>query len=709
MTFAQVFAKKSSILFSFLLYFVFTLTSNAAKAVETPFDPFFWLEEVEGEHALEWVQQQNARTVSELESHPLYSQLHEDIKTLLFAKDRVPFSSFAQGYFWNFWQDSDHQHGVLRRTSLEQYKKNEPQWEVILDFDALSKAENENWVYKGGPRLDKNSQRGFIKLSRGGKDAVEVREFDYETRQFVTDGFYVPEAKTSLSPIDENTVLIGSDFGEGTLTSSGYPRTIKLWHRGQSLSDAKTVFEVQTSDLSAGALILRDEDKKYILFYRSIDFYHSKVFLQLEEGRLRELPLPASSTLLGIKGEFVYLKLKETFKTDHRTLPVNSILRIRIEERSLENAEIIFTAGPRQSIESVDIKKNQIFVSLLDQIRSKVLDIQLMDSGHWKVSTLPFPTTGIISLGLKDEDDPTDITLMNYTDHLTPSSQYLVHDEDGSYRLELLKSAPSRFDSSQFEVIQNFAISRDGTQVPYFLLKKKNLVLDGSHPTVLYGYGGFQIALTPQYSGSIGKLWLERGGVYVIANIRGGGEFGPEWHQAALKGNRQRSYDDFIAVAEDLISRKITSPAHLGIKGGSNGGLLVGATMVQRPDLFNAALAQVPLMDMARYSKLLAGASWIGEYGNPEEPDECALLLRYSPYHNVKPDKKYPSPMFTTSTKDDRVHPGHARKIAARMSEQGHSFYYYENRNGGHAGSANLAEMAHLIALEFTYLWSRLR
>lgn len=331
------------------------------------------------------------------------------------------------------------------------------------------------------------------------------------------------------------------------------------------------------------------------------------------------------------------------------------------------------------------------------------------DGPNWATTTLPFPTTGVISYSMKDETEPNDLSFMTYTDHLTPTSQYLVHDEDGSYRLELLKKAPARFDSSAFEVSQNFARSKDGTEVPYFLLKRKDLVANGRNSTILYGYGGFELSETPHYMGSVGKAWLERSGVYAIANIRGGGEFGPQWHQAAIKENRHRSFEDFIAVAEDLIARKITSPAHLGIQGGSNGGLLVGATMVKRPDLFNAVLSQVPLLDMIRYSKLLAGASWIGEYGDPEKPKECEYLLTYSPYHNVKAGVKYPKPLFTTSTKDDRVHPAHARKMVARMCEQGHDVCFYENINGGHAGSANLEESAYNTALGYAYFWSRLK
>jgi prolyl oligopeptidase len=691
-------------------FLIITVISNTASAFEVPFDPFFWLEEVEGDRALQWVKNQNARTVKELESHPIYKQVHKDVTGLLLAKDKVPFSRFHKGYFWNFWQDETYKHGVLRRTTLDEYRKDQPTWEIFLDLDELSRKENENWVYKGEQRMDRNSLRSLVQLSRGGKDAVVVREFDYGTKQFVTDGFYVPEAKTRITPLDENTVLIGTDFGEGSLTESGYARLFKLWRRGQPISEAKTVFEVKKSDLSASALKIRDgKTKTHLIFVRSIDFFNMEVFIQQEDQSFHKLPLPTSAEFLGIKNGYVYALIKNPVVLESRLIPLNSIVRFKLEEKTLDYAQVIFSANNRQSIEDVEIRKDQVFVNILNNVRAQILNIKLNESGEWKSTVLPFPSTGIINMKLKDFDDPTDITTMTYTDPLTPTSQYIVHDEDGSYRLELLKSSPARFDASELEVIQNFATSRDGTQVPYFVLKKKDLIPDASHPTILYGYGGFELSQIPYYSGIRGKVWLERGGVYVISNIRGGGEFGPEWHQAALKENRQRAYDDFIAVAEDLIARKITSPGHLGIVGGSNGGLLVGAAMVQRPELFNAALSQVPLLDMVRFSKLLAGASWMAEYGNPDVPKECANLLTYSPYHNVSPHKRYPRPFFTTSTKDDRVHPAHARKMAARMCEQGHCILFYENINGGHAGSSNQDELAQMTALEYTYLWSQLK
>lgn len=667
-------------------------------------DPYLWLEEVEGDRALEWVRAQNARTQSALQANPLYSQIFNDAKEILLANDRVPFSAFADNYFWNFWQDENHKHGLLRRTTYQEYLKGNPQWETILDFDQLSQAENENWVYSGRARLSRTSSRRLLYLSRGGKDAKIVREYDYEAKRFISDGFNVStEAKQDITPLDENTVLIGTDFGPGSKTVSGYPRIIKLWKRGQPLAEAKTMFEVEESDLSASAVYIEHGNEKHVVFTRSKSFYEHEYHYLQENGELRKLPLPISATMADIQGGQIYISLKE----DLGAFKSGSVVRLGVNETSMAGAQLVFAPQAGESIEGLNITSDRVFVTLLTNVQNRVLELKLKD-GQYVSRQLPFPANGSISFSYKDEDDPTTFSTMMYSDYLTPQQQYRVHDEDGSYRLELLKSAPARFDSSKLKVEQYFATSADGTKIPYTVIMPKDLVLNGKNPTIEYGYGGFEVSLTPYYSAIRGKLWLERGGVYVVTNIRGGGEYGPEWHKAALKENRQRAFDDFEAIAEDLIRRKITSPRYLGNNGGSNGGLLTGTVTVQRPDLYGAALIQVPLLDMKRYNKLLAGQSWQGEYGNPDIPEEWAYISRYSPYQNVKTDVKYPVPFFTTSTKDDRVHPGHARKMAARMMEFGHPVYYYENINGGHAGSANLDETALMTALEYTYLWQQL-
>lgn len=672
-------------------------------------DPYLWMEEVEGERALNWVKEQNNRTSAILEADPVYQRMFNQTKEILFAKDRLPVADFDKGYFWNFWQDENHQHGVLRRTTYEQYLKENPKWETILDLDQLARTENENWVYKGDLPIARHSSRRLMLLSRGGKDAVVIREFDLEQKKFVQDGFNVPsEAKTEIVPIDENNVLIATDFGKGSLTTSGYARIIKHWRRGEPLSTARQVFEVQESDLSAHAIKIEHGDERHVLFQRAIDFYNQAIYIEEASGELRQLPIPATANLVDVRDNKIYLTLREDLKTPTAEFKSSTIVSIGLNDRTMDHAKLVYEPARGESVQSVQVASGRIFVTLLTNVRNRVLELKGQADGSYGSRVLPFPANGTLSFVYKDEDDATSFSTMQYQDHLTPARVYRVHDEDGSYRMELLKSAPDRFDSHDMEVVQNFATSRDGTKVPYFLIKKKDLVLDGHNPTILYGYGGFEVSLTPTYSALRGKLWLERGGVYVIANIRGGGEFGPEWHLSAIREHRQRAFDDFAAVAEDLIAKKITSPPHLGINGGSNGGLLAATVMVQRPELMNAALIQVPLTDMLRFNKLLAGASWEAEYGNPDVPSDREFLLKYSPYQNVQADRHYPTPLFTTSTKDDRVHPAHSRKMAARMLEQGHPVLYYENVNGGHAGSANLDETAHMNAMEYVYLWRQL-
>lgn len=703
-----------SLIFRFLGCLLAFQTSMAADkrmpTQDSPLqDPYLWLEEVESKASLDWVKEQNARTTGTLEKTPLYSTLQKELKNILLAKDRVPFAASKKGYMWNFWQDEQNKHGILRRTSLLEYKKEKPSWETILDFDALSARENENWVYKGNLRLDKDSSRALLFLSRGGKDAVVLREFDLDKKEFVTNGFEVPEAKSEIAAVNENELILGTDFGKDSMTQAGYPRTLKWWKRGTSLSSAQQVFEVQPTDIAAAVHVLKDNDHQHILFARQIDFYHQELFVW-NAGKLQKTPLPNDVSFLGVQDDYLYASLREPLNLKSGQIPSNSIVRHPIKDFSLDKVELVFSANKDQSIDDVSLRKNEIYITLLDQVQGVVLQGKPNSTGPWTFTKLPFPSKGMLSLKVKDPIEGVDLTLLTVTSHLKPQSQYLVHEDGaGKISLELLKAEPSRFDAQGMQVEQRFATSKDGTKIPYFIVLPKGFQADGSTPTLLYGYGGFEVSLTPSYLATMGKTWLQRGGVYVEANIRGGGEFGPQWHQAALREKRQVAFNDFIAVAEDLIASKITSPRHLGIMGGSNGGLLMGAVMVQRPELFNAAVIQVPLLDMSRFHLLLAGASWIGEYGDPSNPEDLKFLMTYSPYHHVQENKKYPMPLFTTSTKDDRVHPAHARKMAAKMKQQGHPYYYYENTNGGHAGSANLEERIHMKSLECAYLWSRLK
>ncbi|MED5618678.1 prolyl oligopeptidase family serine peptidase [Ideonella sp. BN130291] len=674
-------------------------------------DSFQWLEEVQGEKALDWARERNAVSRKQLEAHPRFQATREELLKILNSKERIPYVSRQGDWFYNLWQDEKNKRGLWRRTTLAEYRKPNPAWETVLDLDALGAAEKENWVWHGATCFGPAYARCLLNLSRGGADAAVVREFDTQTKRFVDGGFALPEAKTSVDWLDADTVYVGTDFGPGSLTESGYPRVIKRWKRGQPLSAAVTVFEAQPKDVSAFVTVDRTPGFERTVFGRSLDFYNTEAFLQAKDGSLQRIDKPSDASV-SFWREHLFLELRSDFKQGDTTFPRGSLLVADAGaylkgERKLH---ALFTPTPTRSLAGFTLTRSHVLLNLMDKVASRVEEWHVAD-GRWRMREVdaPFPGTLGVS-GLWDpllKDDPLgDAYLLTYTDFLTPDT--LALGRTGSNRREALKARPAFFDAAGMRVEQAFAKSKDGTEVPYFVVWPKGATADGSNPTLLYGYGGFEVSMQPWYSGGFGTAWFNHGGVLVVANIRGGGEFGPAWHQAALKANKQKSYDDFIAVAEDLIRRKITSPRHLGIEGGSNGGLLVGATFVQRPDLFNAVVCQVPLLDMKRYHKLLAGASWMAEYGNPDDPAEWAFISKYSPYQNVKSGVKYPKVLFTTSTRDDRVHPGHARKMAARMLAQGHELLYYENIEGGHGGAADNFQRADLQALEFSYLWQQL-
>jgi len=693
-----------SFLFSLLIF------SFSAAAADIPYDPFIWLEEVQGEAPVAWADQRTNETIKKLEQDPSFEKTKAEALKILAADDKVTFASYRNGFMWEFRQDKSNPRGVIRKTTLEEYKKNQPQWETIFDLDALENKENQNWVYHGATAFNEKSNRRLIQLSRGGKDAVEIREFDYGTKQFVKDGFFVPEAKTHFAAIDENTLLISTDFGPDSLTDSGYPRTVKIWKRGEPLENAKTVYECDKKDVLAYAATFGEAPDQYIVVGRSIAETGSEDdYILKKDGTKSQLIIPERASLQEIYQDYVYLSLSKDLPLSNRTIKANTIIRYHINDKDLEKAEVVFSASATQSISGgIAVRDGHAYIEIMDNIKSRALRLDRQDNGEWKQTVLPFPETGIFSLSLPRRGDPNGLATLVYEDFLTPDTQYQVHMDD-NFRLESIKSAPARFDSSQMVVHQYFAISKDGTKVPYFVVHKKDLVYDGNNPTLQYGYGGFEVSQFPGYSPVLGKVWLEPGGVYVLTNIRGGGEFGPNWHLQAIKENRQKVYDDFIAISEDLIGRKITNPEHLGIQGGSNGGLMVAAVMVQRPDLYNAVVSQVPLIDMIRYSKLPPGASWMSEYGNPDIPEECEYLLALSPYQNVRPGVRFPEPLFETSRADDRVHPGHARKIVMRMTEQGHKVNFIEKADGGHGGGITPEKRATEISHTYSYLWSRLR
>ena len=681
-----------------------TLAESETKPAPILDDPYLWLEEVEGRLSLEWVEERNRETMAELRSDERYDRFLEQAGELLNAKDRIPYGSIRGRHIYNFWQDAEHVRGILRRTTLASYRAAEPEWETVLDVDALAKAENENWVYKGIAWLAPGYERCLVKLSRGGTDASVHREFDTLVKSFVEDGFALPQAKSGVAWLDRDTLLVGTDWGKGTLTESGYPRIVKRWKRGTPLARAEMVFEGRQEDIGIWPRVMDSGEETLPIIDQSLTFYTGAYHLIGDDGRLRRLPLQDSADLAGFYAGRILFTLREAWDVQGRTFPQGALLAINLSafqaSGNLPRVEAVYTPDDRTSISGVVVSGSGLYVALLQNVKGRILRFRVdHDTDRWSSEPLPLPANGTVSVSAANPYSST--VLVNYEDHITPDrlSEY----DAGANTLTLLKSLPPRFRSDELQVLQHMTKSADGEAVPYFVIHRKGLKLDGSTPTILYGYGGFEISLKPSYSATIGKLWLERGGAYAVANIRGGGEFGPRWHKAALKTNRQRAYDDFIAVAEDLARRGITSPRRLGISGGSNGGLLVGAIFTQRPDLLNAVVCRVPLLDMLRYTKLLAGASWAAEYGDPGDPKMREAILKYSPYQNVFPDRKYPRVFIETSTKDDRVHPGHARKMVARMREQGHPVLYFENTEGGHAAGANLKQHARRYALEYVY------
>ena len=667
-------------------------------------DPHLWLEDVAGDKPLAWVREHNAVAEREL-GGAAHEALRARLQTILDARERIPYASKHGDYLYNFWRDAQHVRGIWRRTTLLEYRKEAPNWETVIDLDALARSENENWVWAGASCLEPRGDRCLVSLSRGGGDAQVVREFDLKSRAFVANGFALPEAKSSIAWIDQDTVFVGTDFGKDAMTTSGYPRIVKEWKRGQPLAIARTVYEAGATDLSASAS--RDLTPGYERDFvsRQIDFYTSELFLR-DGGKLVKVDKPLDANAYAVRDQML-VELRSDWTTGGRTWPQGSLLAMDFDRfmRGERDFEALFTPSATTSLDGVAVTKNALLLTVLDKVKNRVVELRRVGNA-WQRRDVAAPGIGTLGVSALDHI-ASDQYFLTVTDFLNPTTLYLG--EVGADARERVKAMPAYFDSKPYTVTQHEAKSKDGTLVPYFVVMDRKAKMDGKNPTVLYGYGGFEVSLKPSYSGLIGNAWLDQGGVYVLANIRGGGEFGPRWHQAALKENRQKAYDDFIAVAQDLIARKVTSPRHLGIMGGSNGGLLVGATLVQRPDLFNAVVCQVPLLDMARYHKLLAGASWMGEYGDPDDPKQWEYISKYSPYQNVFKDKHYPRVLFTTSTRDDRVHPGHARKMAALMQEQGHDILYWENTEGGHGGAANNAQAARMWALTYSFLLKQLK
>jgi prolyl oligopeptidase len=660
-------------------------------------DPYAWLEDIHGGRALAWVAEQNKRSLGPLKSDPRYRTNYDSILEVLDATDRIPMGSLRGGYVYNFWQDAAHPKGLWRRASIASYQTSDPQWQVLLDVDALARAEKENWVFKGAQCAPPNPGEGeahcLVSLSRGGGDAVVVREYDLKARALMTDGFSLPEAKSDVAWLDDNTVLF--DTAADGATTSGYGRIVRRWTRGTPVASAPVVFEGAVKDVASAPATFHTRQGNFALVVRAVSFFESEYYA-VEGNRTRKLPLPLSADVKGMIDGALIATLRQAFTTDGVTLPKGALVAFREGTRP----QVIFAPGPRQSVESVGVGRDKLYAAITDNVIGAVHVFTTNGKG-WSDKILNLPGKGSAEIVSTNDYGPE--AMFSFENYLTPPTLYFDAGNDAPHAI---KSLPARFDAAGLVTEQFQATSKDGTKIPYFVTRPKNL--SGPAPTILYGYGGFEVSLTPSYSANFGRLWLSHGGIYVVANIRGGGEFGPAWHDAALKNKRQHAYDDFEAVAADLARRGLTTPKQLGIMGGSNGGLLVSTVMVQRPDLLGAVVCQVPLVDMIAYTHIGAGASWIGEYGDPAIPAERDYILTYSPYQNVKAGVNYPPVFFVTATSDDRVTPAHARKMAAKMEAQGHQVLFYENTDGGHAAAADHRQAAEMWALSFVYLAEKL-
>ena len=689
----------------------FLILAEASLLAAEPADPYLWLENIEGERALAWVEAQNRESEARLTADPRFSTIEAAAYAVYAATDRIPYARQAGQRMLNFWQDESHVRGLLRSAELKAYLAGEPQWEVLLDLDLLAEAEGENWVYKGAGCLEPDASRCLLMLSRGGSDAVTLREFDLDAKRFVTDGFVSSEAKQSVAWLDVDRLLIAKAGDGFRATDSGYGAELRLWHRGKPIKSSQVLLEVPSDHVAVGGAVVRNALGTFPFAVDSPTFFEETVYAlgDASEGgdAPKELPLPKDVDWRGLfQDRLIGLTRSEWHpKADSagEPVPAGALFAVPLDDLlagRLASVETLVRPTARRAVSDVRVGRSSLYVSVTQDVVMQLLELRPQKTG-WSRQAVPLPENG--SLSIVSANAHSDLALVNFEAFLKPDTLYAITPDKAPHPVAQL---PARFDAARLSARQTFATSSDGVKVPCFVIEPKGR--RGPLPTLLYGYGGFEIALTPSYLSPLATAWLQSGGVFAIANIRGGGEYGPEWHQAALGPNRQRAYDDFAAVAEHLAATGVSRPQQLGIYGGSNGGLLVGVAFTQRPELFGAAVSAVPLLDMLRYDKLLAGASWTGEYGDPDDPEDRRWLAAYSPYQNAHPDAAYPPVFLTTSTKDDRVHPGHARKMAARLKAQGHEALYYENTEGGHSAAANLAQLARRDALVATFLMQEL-
>jgi prolyl oligopeptidase len=688
-----------------------TLLASSAVPQTPPADPYTWLEDVSSPRAMAWVEAHNAAATKALEADPRYATLYQDALAIAGAKDRIPQPSFLRGEIYNFWQDPEHLRGIWRKTTLADYRTADPHWTTVLDIDALGKAEGKSWVMKGVECLRPQERLCLVSLSDGGEDAVEVREFDLDTAAFVPGGFHLPRGKHRVAWEDADHLLVASEWTAGDMTASGYPYIVKRLARGAPLSAAVEVYRGSKDDGGYGvspAVLIDGQDRTLAIVQRPLDTFHSETFVIGPQGAKR-LAIPEKAQVAELVDGRVIVSLDEAWTAGGRTFAPGSIAAVDLAAVKADPGDLhptlVWARGPREAAGDIASTRDTLLLSRLDNVRGRAFVYRPAEGGGWTDMRLDLPDN--LSVDLGSADPRSDLAFINTSGFVDPSTLWLADTASG--HVEKVKSLPAKFDASQDVVEQFEATSTDGTKIPYFVVHRRDVPLDGSTPTLMTAYGGFQVSMTPYYSGVTGKLWLEKGGALVLANIRGGGEFGPAWHEAGLGVKRQAIYDDFASVAKDLFARKLTSPRRLGIEGGSNGGLLMGVEFTQHPELWHAVVIQVPLLDMIRISKIAAGASWEGEYGDVNtDPAVMAFWLKTSPYQNLKAGVAYPEPFIFTTTKDDRVGPQHARKFAARMEEMGLPFYYYENTEGGHGAGADLKQAAHTTALTFTYLERKL-
>lgn len=684
--------------------------SSGADTAPLPADKYLWLEDAHGARAMDWVKAEDARTAKILEADPRFAGFSADALKVGEDPNRLPIPELRGNEVYNFWRDKNNVHGILRKTSIADFANAQPHWQTVLDIDALGKKENKSWVFHGLSCLYPGTEYCTISLSVGGEDASTDREFNLKTGRFVDDGFVSPHSKQNTAWQDKDTLLIAREWGPNTMTQSGYAFILKEWKRGTPLTSAKEIFRGQPTDIFVAPGVLEDAQGDHVtVIDRAVTFFQSRWLVETPSG-LKEMGIPAKSNPAGILDGRVLIQLHEdwTPTAGGPTFTQGSLLSVRVADLMRDPAHlrpaVVFAPSSDEFLNEVATTRSRLILTTLKHVLGQAYVYTPSGKDGWTHRALDVPANSTI--GIAAASDSSDDFFLSVTGFLTPSS--LLAGNAATGQLAASKSEPALFDASHDTVDQLYATSKDGTRIPYFVVHPKDIQYNGQNPTLLNAYGGFEVSETPTYSAVRGKLWLEKGGVFVLANIRGGGEFGPAWHEAGLKTHRQRIYDDFAAVAQDLITRKITSTRHLGIIGGSNGGLLMGVQMTQHPDLYNAIVIQVPLLDMLRFEHIAAGASWVGEYGSVSVPAERAFLEKISPYNQLKPDVKYPVPFIFTTTADDRVGPQHARKFAAKMEEFHEPFLYDEITEGGHGAGADLQQEAHTWAETYVYLAEKL-